>query len=414
MNHAPKNNSLDLARIREDFPVLARTVRDGKGLVYLDNAATTLKPRPVLDAVYQHYAYGASNIHRGVHFLSEEATRLYEGARETVRRFINARETAEVIFTSGTTSAINLVAKTWGKKNIAAGDEVLITHMEHHANIVPWQMLREETGCVLKVAPINDRGELMMDEFEKLVSPRTKIVSVVYTSNSLGTINPARDIIRMARLHGAKVLLDAAQTVAHAKVDVRDLDCDFLVFSGHKLFATSGVGVLYGKRELLESMPPLMGGGDMIKTVTFEKTTYAGLPARLEAGTPAIGGAIGLGAAIDYVTAIGFDAIAAQEKDLLDYATGLMTEVPGVRLIGTAAAKASILSFIVDGVHPHDMGTLLDAEGVAVRAGHHCTQPVMQRFKVPATTRASFSFYNTRADADALARAVKKAIEVFA
>ncbi len=414
MSHAPKNNSLDLARIREDFPILARTVRDGKALVYLDNAATTLKPRPVLDAVYHHYAYGASNIHRGVHFLSEEATRLYEGARETVRRFINARETAEVIFTSGTTSAINIVAKTWGKQNIAAGDEVLITHMEHHANIVPWQMLREETGCVLKVAPINDRGELMMDEFEKLVTPRTKMISVVYTSNSLGTINPVRDIIRIARRHGAKVLLDAAQTVAHAKVDVQNLDCDFLVFSGHKLFATSGVGVLYGKRDILESMPPLMGGGDMIKSVTFEKTTYAGLPARLEAGTPAIGGAIGLGAAIDYVTAIGFDAIAAQEKDLLDYATGLMTAIPGVRLIGTAAAKASIVSFVVEGVHPHDMGTLLDAEGVAVRAGHHCTQPVMQRFKIPATTRASFSFYNTRADADALARAVKKAIEVFA
>jgi cysteine desulfurase/selenocysteine lyase len=406
--------SFDFMKVREDFPILGRTVRDGKALVYLDNAATTLKPRPVLDAVYQHYAYGASNIHRGVHFLSEEATRLYEGARETVRRFINARETAEVIFTSGTTAAINTVAKTWGKKNVGPGDEVLITHMEHHANIVPWQMLREETGCILKVAPINDRGELIMDEFEKLVTPRTKLISVVYTSNSLGTVNPVRDIIRIARKNNCKVLLDAAQTVAHTRVDVQELDCDFLVFSGHKLFATSGVGVLYGKRDLLESMPPLMGGGDMIKSVTFEKTTYAGLPARLEAGTPAIGGAIGLGAAIDYVEAIGFDAIATQEKDLLQYATGLMTAIPGVRLIGTAAEKASILSFVVDGIHPHDMGTLLDAEGVAVRAGHHCTQPVMQRFKIPATTRASFSFYNTRADADALASAVRKAIEVFA
>lgn len=407
-------SKLDLDAIRRDFPILSRQVRDGKNLIYLDNAATTLKPRQVLDVVYDHYAYGASNIHRGVHFLSEEATKLYEGARETVRRFINARETAEVIFTSGTTSAINLVAKSWGRKNISAGDEIVITHMEHHANIVPWQMLREETGCILKVAPINDRGELDLAAFESLITPRTKMVAVVYTSNSLGTINPVREIIRLAKVHGAAVLLDAAQTVAHTKVDVQSLDCDFLVFSGHKLFATSGVGVLYGKRAVLEAMPPLMGGGDMIKSVTFEKTTYAGLPARLEAGTPAIGGAIGLGAAIDYIQKIGFEAIANQEKDLLAYATGLLSELPGIRIIGTAAEKTAIISFVVDGIHPHDMGTLLDAEGVAVRAGHHCTQPVMARFKIPATTRASFSFYNTRADADALVHAVKKAIEVFA
>ena len=404
---------LDMAAIRNDFPILSRKVRDGKGLIYLDNAATTLKPRAVLDAVYQHYANGASNIHRGVHFLSEEATRQYENARETVRRFINARDRSEVIFTSGTTSAINLVAKSWGEKNIKAGDEVLITHMEHHANIVPWQMLREVTGCILKVAPINDRGELIMDELEALITPRTKLISVVYTSNSLGTINPVRSIIDFAKKHGAKVLLDAAQTVAHEKVDVQNLDCDFLVFSGHKLFATSGVGVLYGKREILEAMPPLMGGGDMIKSVTFEKTTYAELPARLEAGTPAIGGAIGLGAAIEYVEKIGFAAISAQEKDLLTYATKLISDLPSVRIIGTAAKKAAILSFVVEGVHPHDMGTLLDAEGVAVRGGHHCTQPVMSRFKIPATTRASFSFYNTRGDADALVFAVRKAIEVF-
>ena len=404
---------LDMAAIRNDFPILSRKVRDGKGLIYLDNAATTLKPRAVLDAVYQHYANGASNIHRGVHFLSEEATRQYENARETVRRFIDARDRSEVIFTSGTTSAINLVAKSWGEKNIKAGDEVLITHMEHHANIVPWQMLREVTGCILKVAPINDRGELIMDELEALITPRTKLISVVYTSNSLGTINPVRSIIDFAKKHGAKVLLDAAQTVAHEKVDVQNLDCDFLVFSGHKLFATSGVGVLYGKREILEAMPPLMGGGDMIKSVTFEKTTYAELPARLEAGTPAIGGAIGLGAAIEYVEKIGFAAISAQEKDLLTYATKLISDLPSVRIIGTAAKKAAILSFVVEGVHPHDMGTLLDAEGVAVRGGHHCTQPVMSRFKIPATTRASFSFYNTRGDADALVFAVRKAIEVF-
>ena len=404
---------LDIAAIRNDFPILTRTVRDGKGLIYLDNAATTLKPHAVLDAVYQHYANGASNIHRGVHFLSEEATRQYENARETVRRFINARDTSEVIFTSGTTFAINLVAKSWGEKNLKAGDEVIITHMEHHANIVPWQMLREVTGCILKVAPINDRGELIMDELEALITPRTKLISVVYTSNSLGTINPVRDIIDFAKKHGAKVLLDAAQTVAHEKVDVQNLDCDFLVFSGHKLFATSGVGVLYGKREILEAMPPLMGGGDMIKSVTFEKTTYADLPARLEAGTPAIGGAIGLGAAIDYVEKIGFAAISAQEKDLLTYATNLISDLPSVRIIGTAAKKAAILSFVVEGIHPHDMGTLLDAEGVAVRGGHHCTQPVMSRFKIPATTRASFSFYNTRGDADALVLAVRKAIEVF-
>ena len=408
----PSSQQLDA--IRRDFPILSRQVRDGKNLIYLDNAATTLKPRQVLDIVYDHYAYGASNIHRGVHFLSEEATRLYEGARETVRGFINARETAEVIFTSGTTSAINLVAKSWGRKNISAGDEIVISHMEHHANIVPWQMLREESGCILKVVPINDRGELDMVAFEAVLTPRTKLVSIVYTSNSLGTINPVPDIIRLAKTHGAAVLLDAAQAVAHAKVDVQSLGCDFLVFSGHKLFATSGVGVLYGRRAILESMPPLMGGGDMIKSVTFEKTTYAGLPARLEAGTPAIGGAIGLGAAINYIQKLGFETIAAQEKDLLAYATGLLSDLPGVRIIGTAAEKAAIISFVVDGIHPHDMGTLLDAEGVAVRAGHHCTQPVMTRFKIPATTRASFSFYNTRADADALSGAIKKAIEIFA
>lgn len=412
--HLPPTTTLDHAAIRSDFPILARQARHGKNLIYLDNAATTLKPRQVLDAVYDHYAYGASNIHRGVHYLSEEATRLYEGARETVRDFINARETKEIIFTSGTTFAINLVAKSWGRKNISAGDEIVITHMEHHANIVPWQMLREETGCILNIAPINDRGELDMAAFESLITPRTKLVSVVYTSNSLGTINPVRDIIRLAKKHGSAVLLDAAQTVAHTKVDVQNLDCDFLVFSGHKLFATSGVGVLYGKRAILEGMPPFMGGGDMIKSVTFEKTTYADLPARLEAGTPAIGGAIGLAAAIGYVRNIGFDSIAAQEKDLLTYATGLVSDIPGLRIIGTAAEKAAILSFIVDGVHPHDMGSLLDAEGVAVRAGHHCTQPLMTRFKIPATTRASFSFYNTRADVDALVAAIKKAIEVFA
>lgn len=397
----------------QDFPILERTVRDGKKLVYLDNAATTLKPRQVLDAVFEHYSLGASNIHRGVHFLSEEATTAYEASREGVRKFINAREPAEIIFTSGTTAAINLVAKSWGKANIGPGDEIILSQMEHHANIVPWQMLRDETGCVLKIAPIDDRGEIIMDEFERLLTNKTKIVSVVWTSNSLGTINPVHKMIELAKSCGAATLIDAAQTVAHAPVDVQSLDCDFLVFSGHKLFATSGVGVLYGKKSVLEAMAPLMGGGDMIRSVTFEKTTYAGLPARLEAGTPAIGGAIGIGAAIKYISDIGFKKIKEQEQDLLDYATGLLSGIPGLRIIGTAREKTSIISFIVNGVHPHDMGTLLDAEGIAVRAGHHCTQPVMQRFGIPATTRASFSFYNTREDADALAAAIHKAVEVF-
>lgn len=404
---------IDVAAIRKDFPILSTTVH-GKPLVYLDNAATTLKPKQVVQTIERHYLLGAANVHRGLHFLSEEATREYEGARDKVRAFLNAQDTAEIIFTSGTTASINLVAQSYGASTLKPGDEIVITHMEHHSNIVPWQMLCEYTGAKLRVAPIDDDGSVNMDALAKLIGPKTKLVSVVYVSNSLGTINPVTDIIALAKAQGAKVLLDAAQTVAHLPVDVQKLDCDFLAFSAHKIFGPTGVGVLYGKRALLNAMPPIFGGGDMIRSVTFEKTEYAPLPHKFEAGTPNIGGVIGLGAAIDYVTKIGHAAIAAHEDELLRYGMARLSEVPNLKFVGTATKKASILAFTLGDVHPHDIGSLLDQDGIAIRAGHHCTQPVMARFGVPATARASLSFYNTKDEVDALAASLRKVQEMFA
>ena len=406
----------DLDKIRADFPVL-ETLARGKPLIYLDNAATTLKPRSVVAAVEEHFLLGAANIHRGVHYLSEQATDLFEGARDKVKKFLNAKNRAEIILTSGTTASINLVARCYGATFLKEGDEIVITTMEHHSNIVPWQMLCESKGTKLKVAPINDCGEVIIEEFAKLITPKTKILSFVYISNSLGTINPAAEMIKLARERGPKdlvILVDAAQTVAHKAIDVQSLGCDFLAFSAHKLFGPTGVGVLWGRQELLEKMPPLFGGGDMIRSVTFEKTTYAEAPSKFEAGTPNIGGVIGLGAAIDYVESIGLTAINAWEQELLAYGTEVLGAIKGLQLIGTALQKTSILSFTLDDVHPHDIGSLLDADGVAVRAGHHCTQPLMARFKVPATARASLSFYNRKADVDALAAAIIKTQLLFA
>lgn len=404
----------DWSSVRQDFPILdQRRVRGDKPLIYLDNAATTLKPRTVVDTIAKHYLFGASNVHRGVHCLSEEATTQYNQAREKVRALINARDTAEVIFTSGTTASINLVARSFGSF-FAKGDEVLISHMEHHSNIVPWQMLAERQGVVLKVAPIDDRGDIILEEFERLLTDKTRLVSIVAVSNALGTINPIAEITKLAHRQGAKVLIDAAQAIAHLPLDVQALDCDFLAFSGHKLFGPTGIGVLYGKRTLLETMPPVNGGGDMIRTVTFEKTTYADLPLRHEAGTPHIAGVLGLGAAIDYVLKLGLNAIARREHQLLTYGTERLTGIPGLKLIGTAKQKASILGFTLEGIHPHDIGSLLDDEGVAIRAGHHCAQPVMQRFGVPATARASLSFYNQESDIDALVAAIEKTQRLFA
>jgi len=405
-------SNFDVDSVREDFPILEREVR-GKSLIYLDNAATTLKPKMVAEAVYEHYLMGASNVHRGVHQLSEDATRLYEGSREKVRKFLNARRSEQVIFTSGTTASINLVAKSYGKSNLKEGDEIIISQMEHHSNIVPWQMLCQEVGCTLKVIPMNAAGELIIEEYEKLLSERTKIVSVVYISNALGTINPVKTITEMAHKHGAVVLLDAAQAVAHTPIDVQSLDCDFLAFSSHKLFGPTGVGVLYGRTELLAKMPPLMGGGDMIETVTFEKSTYAKLPNLHEAGTPNIAGVIGLGAAVDFVTGVGLKQIAAYEDRLLEYGTKKLIEVEGLKLIGTAENKASVLAFTLDGVHPHDIGSVLDMDGIAVRAGHHCAQPVMQFYGVPATARASLSLYNKKEEIDKLAESLTKLREMF-
>ncbi|MFZ5557085.1 MAG: SufS family cysteine desulfurase [Pseudomonadota bacterium] len=399
-------------RWRQDFPVLNRTVH-GKPLAYLDNAATSQKPRTVIEADTRYYEQYNSNVHRGVHALSQEATDAFEGARETVRRFINAASVKEIVFVRGCTEGINLVAQSWGRSQLGAGDEILITAMEHHSNIVPWQMLCEQTGAVLKVAPINDAGEMIYEEFERLLGERTRLVSVVHVSNALGTINPVERIIADARRVGAKVLLDGAQAVPHVAVDVRALDCDFYVFSGHKIYAPTGIGVLYAKEALLKSMPPYQGGGDMIKVVTFERTLYNDLPYKFEAGTPNIAGAIGLGVALEYVAAIGLDAIAAHENELLAYATAAVSDIPGLRLIGTAREKAGILGFVMDRIHPHDIGTILDHEGVAIRAGHHCAMPVMDRFGVPATARASFALYNTREDVDALVRGIHKAREVF-
>ena len=404
--------ALDIEQVREDFPILQRRVHD-KPLVYLDSAATTQKPRPVIDALTRYYSDSNANIHRGVYVLSEEATAAYDGARSKVQRFINARSPREVIFTRNSTESINLVAQSFGRQQVAPGDEILITHMEHHSNIVPWQLLCEQMRARLRVVPIDDSGELMMDEFERLLGPKTKLVGVVHLSNSLGTINPVSEIIERAHRLDVPVLVDGSQAAYHMPVDVQALGCDFYALTGHKLYGPTGIGVLYGREALLDSMPPYQGGGDMIRSVTFEKTTYADLPNKFEAGTPHIAGAVGLGAAVDYVTSIGFDKIVAHERDLLAYGTDALSEVPGLRLIGTARTKASILSFVLKGVHPHDIGTIVDMEGVSIRTGHHCTQPVMERFGVPATARASVAMYNTRGEIDQLVRALLHVRETF-
>jgi cysteine desulfurase/selenocysteine lyase len=402
----------DVERVRRDFPVLQRRV-GGKRLVYLDNAATSQKPTVVLDAVRDFYAAHNANIHRAVHTLSEEATAAYEGARSKVQRFLNAAEAREIIFVRGTTEAINLVAQSFTKPGLHEGDEVLVTAMEHHSNIVPWQLVCEERGARLRVAPMNRAGELLLDQCGTLLGPRTKLVAVVHVSNSLGTINPVADLIRLAHERGIPVLVDGAQAVLHMRVDVRDLDCDFYAFSGHKALGPTGIGVLYGKAPLLEAMAPYQGGGDMIRAVTFERTTYAPIPQKFEAGTPHIAGAVGLGAAVDYLADLDWERLGAHEADLLDTATQLLDEVPGVTMIGTAARKAGVISFVVDGVHAHDVGTILDQEGVAVRTGHHCTQPVMDFFGVPATARASFALYNGRDDIEALVTGLGRVREVF-
>ena len=404
--------SFDVERIRNDFPILKQQVH-GKPLVYLDNAATSQKPQVVIDTVTQYYLAQNSNVHRGIHFLSEQATQAFDGARVKVARFLNASNAREVIFVRGATEGINLVAQSYGRTFIKAGDEILISAMEHHSNIVPWQILCEQVGARLRVIPFNYDGELFLDEYERLLNERTKLVSVVHVSNALGTINPIKQIIEMAHRRGIPVLVDGAQAVPHMRVDVQDLNCDFYAFSGHKLFGPTGIGVLYGKADLLEAMPPYQGGGDMISAVTFEKTHYNTLPYKFEAGTPDIAGVIGLGAAIDYLSEVGLDAIAAYEHELLAYATDALSTIKAVRIVGTAREKAGVLSFVLDGIHAHDIGTILDHEGIAIRAGHHCAMPVMQRFGVPATARASLAFYNTREEVDALIRAIHKVIEVF-
>ena len=402
----------DIARVRADFPILRQTV-NGRPLVYLDNAATGQKPQSVLDALVNYYATENSNVHRGVHTLSQRATDAYEGAREKTRRFINAGADREIIFVRGTTEGINLVAQTWGRQNIGPGDEIVISAMEHHSNIVPWQILGQEKGARLRVIPINDAGELLLDEYEGLLNNRTKLVSVVHQSNALGTINPVEQMVELAHSRGIPVLLDGAQSIAHIPVDVRRLDCDFYVFSGHKLYGPTGVGALYGKAELLEAMPPYQGGGEMIRSVTFEETLYNTIPNKFEAGTQNIAGSVGLGAAIDYVTDLGMDNIAAYEQELLAYGTERLSEIGPLRLIGTARDKGSILSFVMENAHPHDVGTILDAEGVAVRTGHHCAQPLMERYGIPATARASLAFYNTKEEIDALVRGLDRVIEIF-
>ena len=404
--------SWDVERIRADFPVLRQTV-NGKPLIYLDNAASSQVPQVVVDRGSIYLEQEHSNIHRGVHYLSQRATTAYEGAREKVKRFINAREARECIFVRGATEGINLVMYGYGRKFIGEGDQIIISAMEHHANIVPWQMLCEEKGARLRVIPMNDAGELLLDEYDALLNERTKLVGVVHVSNALGTINPVKQMIAQAHKYGVPVLVDGAQAAPHMPVDMQDLDCDFYVFSGHKMYAPTGSGIVYGKAELLEKMNPFQGGGDMIKTVTFEKTTYAELPNKLEAGTPAIASQIGLGAAIDYLNAIGREQAAAHEAELLRYATERVSAIEGVRIVGTAKNKASVLSFVIDDIHPHDIGTILDQEGIAVRAGRHCAQPVMQRFNVPATARASFAFYNTKEEIDVLARTIERVIEIF-
>ena len=398
--------SLDVTAIRRDFPALAQRVH-GRPLVYLDNAATSQKPRQVIDAIKTFYETDNANVHRGVHELSERATAAYEGAREKVRAFINAASVHEIVFTRNATEGINLVARAWGDANLSAGDEVLITAMEHHSNIVPWQLLCERKGARLRVAPMDDRGELLMDDFARLITPRTKMVAVVHMSNALGTINPVAEIAQLARQAGATVLIDGSQAAYHLPIDVAALGADFYAFTGHKLYGPTGIGVLYGREEVLEAMPPFLGGGDMIRTVTFERSTWNDLPYKFEAGTPNIAGAVGLGAAIDYVTSIGLEAIAAHERALLDRGTERLLAVPGLRLIGTASRKASILSFVMDGIHPHDIGTIVDRQGIAIRTGHHCAQPVMDRLGIPATARASLAMYSTAEEIEALAVALE-------
>ena len=404
--------SFDVKRIREDFPILKQKVH-GKPLVYLDNAATSQKPEKVMEAILRFYIHDCANVHRGVHLLSERATLVYENARIRVQRFLNAPDSREIVFVRGTTEGINLVAQTYGRQNLNPGDQVLITAMEHHSNIVPWQMICAEKGAFLHVAPINDRGELMLDEFEKLLNVRTRLVAVAHVSNALGTVNPVRQIVEMAHSRGVPVLVDGAQAVPHMKVDVQELGCDFYTFSGHKVFGPTGIGALYGKLDLLEAMPPFQGGGDMISSVTFEKTIYNAVPYKFEAGTPSIAEVYGLDAALEYVNKIGLANIASYEHALLSYATEAIQQIPGVRIIGTAREKAGVISFILEGVHAHDVGTILDREGIAVRTGHHCAQPVMERFGVPATVRASLAFYNTKQEINSLAAGIQRVTAVF-
>ena len=402
----------DVEKARGDFPILREKVH-GKLLVYLDNAATSQKPQLVIETLQKYYSLENANIHRGIHFLSERATQAYEDARAKVRRFLNAAESREIIFVRGTTEAVNLVAQSYGRKFIGEEEEIILSAMEHHSNIVPWQILCEQVGARLRIIPMNDDGELLIDEYERLLSDRTKLVAVTHLSNALGTINPVKQIIQIAHRRGVPVLVDGAQAAPHLEVDVRDLDCDFYAFSGHKLYGPTGVGVLYGRASLLDAMPPYQGGGDMIRSVTFEKTLYNVLPYKFEAGTPNIAGGIGLGAAIDYLSQVGLDRVAAYERELLDYATDAVSTITGVQIIGTAKEKAGVLSFVLDGVHAHDIGTILDQEGIAIRTGHHCAMPVMQRFGVSATARASLAFYNTREEVDALVGAIHKVKRVF-
>jgi cysteine desulfurase/selenocysteine lyase len=403
---------LDVEKIRQDFPVLKQTIHD-KPLVYLDSAATAQKPFAVIDAIRRFHEVDCANIHRGVHELSQRSTAAYEETRSKARRFLNARSKNELIFVRGTTEGVNLVSSSWGRKNVQEGDEIIISAMEHHSNIVPWQMLCEEKNAKLRVIPMNDRGELILEEYAKLLNPRTRMVAFAHVSNALGTINPAKQIIEMAHQAGALALVDGAQAAPHLKIDVQALDADFYTISGHKIFGPTGIGILYGKTKLLNAMPPYQGGGDMIRTVTFEKTTYNDLPYKFEAGTPNIAGGIGMGAAFDYINQIGIEKIAAYEHELLLYGTESLQQIPGLRLIGTAREKAAVLSFVMEGIHPHDIGTVLDRQGIAVRTGHHCAQPVMDWFHVPATTRASLAFYNTAAEIDALAAGLRKVKEVF-
>jgi cysteine desulfurase / selenocysteine lyase len=404
--------SHQINKIRNSFPIFRQLV-NGKPLIYLDNAATTQKPLPVIDAITRFYTQECSSIHRGVHYLSEKATESYETSRAKVCRFLNAGSAQEIVFVRGTTEGINLVAQTYGRTHISPGDEILISEMEHHSNIVPWQMLCEEKGARLQVVPINPKGEFVFEEYVKLLGPKTRLVAVTHVSNALGTVNPVREIIRLAHKQNVPVLIDGAQAVPHMQVDVQELDCDFLVFSGHKIYGPMGVGVLYGKEGLLEAMPPYQGGGDMISSVSFEKTLFNSLPFKFEAGTPNVAGVVGLAAAIDYLASLGMENISAHEQELLAYGTNALQSIDALRIIGTSKEKASIISFIVKDIHPHDIGTILDQEGIAIRTGHHCAQPVMDFFKIPATARISLGLYNSREDIDALLRGIRKAKEVF-